>query len=177
MKNYVDPKGIPRGSMPRYPAFSMANPQLLTFKLVGHEWLIGNMLYNVIDETLIKLPHMKDEEIFIEWVSKDLFIASPRYGDIPYGFINLQQEYITIDIAYEPIPGLHADYGMSYETLGIPVYDEDKKIFFLDISKNKIIQMENIQPEEEFVSISSDGQYLITRPNDSTYELSKIAKK
>lgn len=177
MKGYLAPNDELGSSIPRYPHFSITNPHALTFRLQGYEWSYGDMLYNVIDETIIKLPQMKNEETSKEWLGSELIMGLGMYESDAYSFINQQNEYITIDKELE-VKREHVDYGLSNNVMGTPLYDKDMKLIFLDIINKRLTKIENIHLNEDYVSISSDGQYLITRTNGgSNFELSKIVGK
>lgn len=182
MKWYTDDEDEMNGSMPRYPSFSISSPNLLIFRLIGYEWSYGDMLYNISKDSFVKLHNNEDGQIqwetSAEWVGENLFTLLGTYDNYAYAFNNNNKEYIDIITSNKFQYGYGTDYGLSNMVIGTPLYNDNNQLVFLDILNKNLTIINNIQPDEKYISIAQNGEYLITYCNySSEYQLYKIDSK
>ncbi|WP_304942107.1 hypothetical protein [Vallitalea guaymasensis] len=179
MKWYTDDEDEMNGSMPRYPSFSISSPNLLIFQLIGYEWSYGDMLYNISKDSFVKLHNNEDGEIqwetSAEWVGENLFMLIGTYDNYTHAFNSNNEKYVDIISHNKFQYDYDTDYGLSNMVIGTPLYNDNNQLVFIDVINKKLTSINNIQPDEKYISISQNGEYLITYSNYSNeYQLYKI---
>lgn len=160
MKRFTDKNDEMNGSRPGNPSFSTSNPDLLIFQLIGYEWSYGDMLYSVSKDSLDKLYTGQIQlDASAEWVGENLFALLGNYDSYIYGFNNNNKEYMTTKNQSQY--NYNTDYGISNSVIGMPVYNDNNRLIFLDVIDKKVIDVDNIQPGEIYISISRDEKYLV----------------
>lgn len=174
-KSYIDNENETECMGPRYPSFSENVPNLLSFPIIGWEWSNGEVIYNILDNTYQKVS---DGDAHITWIADDLLLKSDGYEFYEiYGVVMNGKNYYRLDELYHQyyeIEGIN----IIYNSYGIPLYDKELKLTFVNINNMIKYEIEDLASKEVIISLSNDGKYLMTCRNiyniDREYKLYEI---